>query len=489
MIKLKPGANYFWKKHHPAIGIRIPEIFLNGIISTLKKHHTAGGLMLSYGRETSLEEVIQSPSGKYPISLGHTGTSIPAYLKAGERAAKQAGIPIELEADHLIVIGSADLAVKRIEGVFEHRELDQKKLKENFNYNFKAIDQAIASAPVRAFTTDTSDLIRRDADLLPAQDARKEFEKAMSERGRKKLMRRYLGKKIKIASIDEDAFLEIEFDYLDICRLFLKYKESIRANAKIYDYLAKKKICSRAFGFEISMDETEFLTEPKDAFFYLNEWVNSGRHFDYFAPNIGFKKRADYDGSLSELSRRVREQSAIANYFDGALISFHSGSGTTPWSGKGKGVYPVLLKATGERLKYKISGVYYELMLELLNQGAGGADGKNLYNEIFDRVYEFCSNQVKEGKELASELLREQLARYEGDLKKGKCKPRDSRADFFRFNSWLALAFRDEHCKRIYRERLVQLYQTNKKFQKEMDREVFELTERLILGLNFQNNY
>ncbi len=488
MTRLKPGANYFEKLHHPALGIRIPEIFLHGLTAALKKYSVASGLELSFGRETSTTEVVEAPLGKYPIALGHTGTSIPHYLSAGESAAQKAGIPVELEADHLIVIGSADLAVKRIEGVWELHALDTRKLKENFEYNFSAIDQAVKSGPVRTFTTDTSDLIFRPADRLSDQELKKDFEKDLAGRGRKKLLDRYLGRTFRLEAADGSS-LELEFSRLEVYRLFLKYRESIRANARIYDYLFKKTFCSRAFGFEISLDETEFLTPPKEAFFYLNEWTSSGRHFDYFAPNIGFRKRADYDGSLKELAQRVKEQAALGNYFDGAIVSFHSGSGSTAWSGKGKGVYPALLKATGGRLKYKISGVYYELLLELLCRGDGGAKGRELYHEIFDRVYAFCQDQVSGNKELASELLRTQLSRYETDLQRKKCKPRDPRADFFRFNSWLALAFRDQNAQRIYRKRLVDLYQKNRGLKAKVDKEVFALTERLITGLHFARNY
>ncbi len=488
MPKLKPGANCFWKRHHPALGIRIPEIFLDGIVSALKKYQVAAGLELSFGRETSLEEVITAPLGKYPIALGHTGTSIPHYLKAGESAARAAGIPVELEADHLIVIGSADLAVKRIEGVWEMHPINAKKLRQNFKYNFAAIDQAIASAPARAFTTDTSDLIWREADTLPQSELKSEFEKSLEPRSRRKLIDRYSGRKITITAPDGES-LEVRFSLPEIQRLFLKYRRSIKANARIYDYLAKKAISSKAFGFEISLDETEFLTPLKDVFFYLNEWVNSGRHFDYFAPNIGFRKRADYKGSLAELAQRVKIQAAIGNYFDGALISFHSGSGSSAWSGKGKGVYAVLLKATGGSLKYKISGVYYELLLELLCRGEAGAKGRRLYNEIFDRVHEFCRDQVEFKKELASDLLREQLKKYQAGLKRSKTGSRNPRADFFRYNSWLALAFRDQAGNRIYRQKLVEIYQKDLSFRKKADQEVFNLTERLIRGLHFENNY
>jgi len=488
MLKLKPGANYFWKMHHPALGIRIPEIFLPGIVPALKKYNTAAGLELSFGRETSLASIINARPGKFPITLGHTGTSIPVFLKAAEKAALAAAIPVELEADHLIVIGSHARAVKRIEGVFEKRELDPGKLKESFQYNFAALDQALATADVRCFTTDTSDLIASEAEELSRQELENGLQQHLSERGRRKLFSRYLNRKFSITAADGSSF-SLEFDREKIMRLFLKYRESIRGNARLYDYLHVKKIKSASFGFEISLDETQGFTPLQDAFFYLMEWTASGRHCDYFAPNIGFKKRTDYDGSLKTLAERVSKLAAVANYFDEAVLSFHSGSGSTPWSGKGEGVYPVLLEATGSRLKYKISGVYYELLLELLARGAAGRQGRELYREIFDRVYEYCRGQISQKGELASELLQKQLAAYEKDLALKKCRPRDPRADFFRFNSWLALAFRDEKGKRIFRQKLVELYKQSRSFREELDQEVFGLTERLITGLRFEANY
>ena len=146
------------------------------------------------------------------------------------------------------------------------------------------------------------------------------------------------------------------------------------------------------------------------------------------------------------------------------------------------------MKATGGRLKYKISGVYYELLMELLHGGAGGKAGKDIYDEIFDRVQEFCVDQIKNHGELASDLLKKQLAQYDKDLAAKKCKPRDPRADFFRFNSWLALAFRDDKANRTYREKLVKLYNHDTKLKARVDEEVFALTERLIVGLKFEGN-
>ena len=485
-MSFKPGINFFGKLHHPAIGIRIPEIFLPGITSALRQYHTASGLMLSYGRETSTEKIINAPFGKYPLSLGHTGTSIRFYLREAQKWARRQKISLELEADHLIIIGSPERAVKRIEGVFEKERISSRQLEASFRYNFSALREALSTVRVGCFTTDTSDLFNLEVDSWSKREREKKFQKITDFRTRKELQARYLDRGFLLGAVD-GAEYQVWFEWEEVIALYLKYQESLKANARLYDYLRRR--LGKNFGFEISMDETEFLTPLKDALFYLNEWTVSGRHFDYFAPNIGFKKRSDYTGSLPALERRVKKFSALCRYFDSALLSFHSGSGTSPWSGKGKEVYPVLLRATGEKLKYKISGVYYELLLELLAGGKAGRSGLELFQEIFDRVYEFCWEQVRGGGELASPLLKKQLLKYERDLKAGRSKARDCRADFFRFHSWLALTFRDEKGRRIYRQELVELYQKNSRFRRVIDREVFALTERLIRGLKFENNY
>ncbi|RLE96617.1 MAG: hypothetical protein DRJ96_06095, partial [Thermoprotei archaeon] len=101
---------------HPAVGIRIPEVLLEGILEAYKLRNTAGGLMLSYGRETAPEWVIDAPPGEYEITMGHTGTSIRRYLTLGAEAARRKGVIVEMEADHLTITTSSARAVKRISG-------------------------------------------------------------------------------------------------------------------------------------------------------------------------------------------------------------------------------------------------------------------------------------------------------------------------------------------------------------------------------------
>lgn len=77
---------------------------------------------------------------------------------------------------------------------------------------------------------------------------------------------------------------------------------------------------------------------------------------------------------------------------------------------------------------------------------------------------------------------------YEREIHLRIIERRTPRAAFFRFNSFLALNFRDADGRRFFRKALVALYQNDNEVQKLVDDEVEALTLRLIDGLNFENN-
>ncbi len=483
-IKENAGPRYIGTLHHPAIGIRIPEIFLKGILRAFKKENVVSGLMLSFGRETATEEVINSPPGKYEITKGHTGTSIKKYITMSAEAALKENLIIEIEADHIMIIGSTIKAVKRIAGIHEETKINIEEMRKSIEYAKSEIDEAISTNYINSFTIDTCDLFNLDVDKWNEEKIKEEFLKNFSENERKILLNRYIEKDFNfITAIGRK--ISYKFDENEIMRLSLKFKDSLKISKEIYDYIKGKM--GKPFGFEIAFDETIEETKDKEMLFYLNEWINLGAHVNYIAPNIGFKKRMDFHGDLKKLEEKVSKLAAIAKNYN-ALLSIHSGSGTSPYSGKGPGTYKALLKATKGELKYKISGVYYELLMEILSSFPLKSEERKLYNRIFDEVYDFLSKQIIEGGPLASPLLKKQIERYKKEVKNGIRKRRDPRALFFRFNSYLALNFRDKNGKRYFRDELVYLYNKDKKFQEIVDKEVEKLTLRLINGLNFNKN-
>ncbi len=484
-IQAGPGATCLGLVKHPAIGIRIPELFLPGILAAYKQRNVAGDLMLSFGRETAPEKVIRAKPGVWEITRGHTGTSIKKYMTLGAREAKKAGVTVEIEADHLIVIGSSTAAVQRIAGYHAESHISPQELKKSLEYNKMAVDEAVATGVVGCFTTDTSDLFWLEADRLSADRVRRVFAERFKPEAAKKLLRRYRRKRKFRAPGGKSVSVTIS--PLQAMRMALKFQESLKINARICRY-CKKKLGRKPFSFEISLDETADMTSPRETLFYLTEWKAMGLPCHYFAPNIGFEKRADYTGDMAELEKRTRQHHAIAQRVSGALLSIHSGSGTTPYSGKGKNTYEAILAATRGQVKYKISGVYYELLLELLAALPPRSEGHRLYNQIFDGVLKLVKAEVRQGRPLAQPLLIQQLNKYHSQVARNPKKKRDPRADFFRFNSYLALNMRDEKGKRYFRDALVQYVKSDKAFRTEFDEQVQALTLRLIDGMDFTDN-
>ncbi len=476
-------VRYLGPIHHPAIGIRLPDILLKGILEAFKERNVAGTLMLSFVRETAPEFVINAPPGKYPITMGHTGTSIKEYMTKAAEAAEKYEVIVEIEADH-ITVTSPTKAVKRISGVEVEYGLSESELREALDFVKAEIDEAIKTGQVRFFTIDTCELVNLKVDKLSDEEIKRLFEESFTDGEGKEIIRRYVGKDFTFIGASRKPF-RLSLDEMTVMRLALKYKDSLRLAKEIYDYI--KARMKEPFGVEVAFDELPGLTQDVDLLFYLRELWELGIRADFIAPNVGFEKRQDYRGDLNELRERVERLAAIARSF-GTLLSFHSGSGSSPYSGKGPGTYEALLRATGENLKYKISGVYIELLFDLMASYPKDSRPRKVFDTIFDEVYNYLKRELELKGPLASHVLQRQISMYEEEVKKGVRKPRDSRADFFRYYSFLALNMRDESGKRYLREMILELYEEDKEFRERYDREVKALTLRLIEGLRFADN-
>ncbi len=465
---------------HPAIGVRMPKIFLEGILNAFKERNTVGGLMLSYGRETAPQYVIDSPPGAYDITLGHTGVSIKEYITESVAAAREKNVVVEIEADHLI-IGSSLQAVQRLYEVREGSALDRRIIESSMEYNRKAIDEAVGTGCVNAFTVDATSLIDYSIMEYPQEKVYELFEERVKEG--KELLKRYANKKFLFSWINGRIY-KVSFTEVEVMRAALAFYKNLEVTGQLYSYI-EDKMGGQPFGFEIALDEIPVYT-GKELAIYLDMWKSMGKHVDFIAPYVGFRKREDYTGSLEELESRLSFLAAVANGY-GCMLSLHSGSGLTPYTGKGEGVYDCILKATGGRVKYKISGIYVELLLELLANSREDRHRK-VFEKVFDDVRTYIEEQIKLNTPFASEGLKEKYRLYLENLRAGLCKERDSRADFFRHYSFIALNLRDHLGKRYLKEMLENLYQRDKEFRLQVDREVKALTLRLIDGLNFSNN-
>lgn len=465
---------------HPSTGIRLPELFLPGILRAYRRRGVPGELTLSFGRETAPRSVIEAPPGQWEITRGHTGTAIEEYLTAGAAAAREAGVAVELEADHLILIGSQTAALRRLAGDHAHADADGEELGRSLQYYRRSIEVAAATGVVACFTIDASDLYWSAADHLPAPQVAAAFRERFAAAERRRLLDTY-ARTWRLPAYGGGS-VQVTISEAQVQRLALKFRASLQASAQVYEY-CREALGGRPFSWEIALDETAQPTSPREALFYLLEWQALGYRCHYLGPHVGFSKRVDYTGSKELLRRRVRAHDAIVRNLAGGLLSIHSGDGANPYSGKGEGTYEAILAGCGGNVKFKISDVYYELLMEHLTALPAGSAGRRLYEQLFDAVEQYLRAEVAAGGPLVTPLLLAQLAEYDEAVQRDAAARRYVRAGFFRFHQFLSLSLRDAGGRRYLREAVLQFVRRDEGFRERFDEAVEALTLRMIDGL------
>jgi len=480
------SPRYLGSLPHPTFGIRIPDIVLSGIVRSIKEHEVAAGFALSFGRETAPRDVIEASPGLYHITTGHTGTPITEYIEKASSIIVEENVIAEIEADHLIVGATTAQAVARLIGNKGTAARSKEIVEASLNYNFKGIDEAVATSKINSFTVDTCSLINFEASSLPESELDYMFEEVVPEYNeRLKIRDRYIGRVLIFPWIDGSIY-KLKFSESDVKRLAVKYNDSLKAAWRIYSYI-RDKMDEQPFGFEIAFDETPMITNAEDLYFYLNEWKWMGGHVEFIAPNIGFEKRMDYEGDLDALRKRVSNLAAVA-YSLGSTLSIHSTSGFTPSSLKGFGVYDTIRIATGGRVKTKISGIYYELLLEMLFKSPEGSKRRRLYDEIFDSVMEYLDEEVKFKGPLYSNELMSKIEDYKRGVSQGKIRVRDPLSALAKSYLFLALNIRDTIGRRYIRDAIIELYHEDNEFRKIYDLGVKTITDNIIERFGFQGN-
>ena len=465
-----------------AVGIRLPDIVAPPVIKAFKARDAAGTLMLSYHRETAPSDVIAS--GKH-ILLGHSGTSITEYITKATNYADEYGALIEVEADHVSLMASPERAIKRITtGVFEYG-LSESEIKESLSYIEREFREVSSVGGVDFVTIDTCELIDLGIDKMDGSEVLSVYEEKFDVDSRKRIEDKYVGRELRFIS-GNGEFYVLKFSREDVARLALKFYRSIEYVKVVYD-IVKKYMPSREFGVEVALDEIPEITKPKELFFYLNELKGIGVDLNFIAPNVGFKKREDYTGDLHFLEETIKRLHVIASSL-GVLLSFHSGSGAHPYSDKGIGTWSTVRRATCGLLKYKVSGVYIQLLLEVMSKFPSTSEPRRLYEEIFDTVLDYIKRDIKSKSGLYSPELERIVNEYEEKVRKDPKEARNPRADFFRHYFFIFQAVMVKG-KRYLREKLLELYSRNDELRYRYEKEAFELTTRIIDKLGFEGNY
>jgi len=193
----------------------------------------------------------------------------------------------------------------------------------------------------------------------------------------------------------------------EVLNLSKKYWQALQAHAELYEYIKELKN-GEPFDYELSLDETEEATSPKELWFYLKML-----HFWYeipagdvtsVAPSVGFSKRSDYEGNLDDLFLHVNECASIAHAF-GASLCIHSGSGEGVITGKGDGVDEVLAEATEGKLQLKVSGIYQEILWRTLADSDIRSERK-----LFEKAWESTYQLVKNRSDFVRDLDKEEFS-------------------------------------------------------------------------------
>jgi len=452
-------------KSIPRLGLGVRMLFtLPHLLIALNRMKAVSDFQLSAGREFSLTDVVKSAPGKYPEWLGHTGLDALTLYGTIAKECFKSGSPVYgTEVDHLIVTDKPEEAISRIRRFSVDQsstvsQMSESGLQESIEYNLRVIDEATGTEFVRGMTVDTSALLRYkfdDTAKWTGQILKAEFERQFSKDEMNALTNRYRpGERLKLKAAGGDETLELTYSEEDVMRLALKFMPSLAVSKKLFDHMSKA-MKGKKFTFEPSLDETNRLTTPKELFFYLTESKQMGMPADLIAPNVGFRKREDYENNLGELRRRVRELSIVASNF-GAILDFHSGSDKRPQ------VYRTISEACYGELKLKMSGVYQLLYFETLASFPRGTRERKLFERIWHYTFRYAKQKADEGDATAQRQVKQilrKMSRMRENHAKYKSSPKD---DFFRYYSFIAVAGKRKNGQRLFRNSLYRLAQTNR---------------------------
>jgi len=471
----------------PRLGLGVRMLFtLPYLLVALNRMKTVSDFQLSAGREFSLTEVVKSPPGKYPEWLGHTGLDASTLYGTIARECFKFGFSVYgMEIDHLIVTDRPEEAISRIRRSSTDQSstvsagyASESSLRQSIEYNLQVIDEATSTGFVRGMTVDTSALLKGEFDdtaKWSGQILKAEFEKRFSDEEMGALMGGYHPREpFQLKTADGDGTLELTFSEEDVMRLALKFMPSLAVNKRLFDHMSKA-MNRKKFVFEPSLDETNKLTTPKELFFYLSESGRIGMPANLVAPNVGFRKREDYDGDLSELRRRVRELSIVASNF-GAILDFHSGSDKSPQ------VYTTISEACQGKLKLKMSGVYQLLYFETLAGFPRRTKERRLFERIWRYTLKYAERKADEADTTASRQVEQIHWKMMKARKEGRRYIPGPKDDFFRYYSFIAVAAKRKNGPYIFRNLLYSLAQTER-VSKKYGPKVIRLTATVVKSL------
>jgi len=230
------------------------------------------------------------------------------------------------------------------------------------------VDSTLAAGFVM-FTVDPGDHVDTQADRLGGNALRECFESLPWDELHTKpddLLRAYEGRSLPLNGTGS-AGLARE----TLVRAAVKYGRAIAHTASMYRYL-RSRAGKGEFELEMSVDETDSPTTAAEHAYVALELRRLGVEFVSLAPRfVGrFEKGVDYQGSIDEFSRCLRDHVSVARELGPYKLSVHSGSDKFS-------VYPAIADAAGQLVHVKTAGTSYLEAVRVV-----GAVAPDLFREI-----------------------------------------------------------------------------------------------------------
>lgn len=208
------------------------------------------------------------------------------------------------------------------------------------------------------YTIDPSDHVDDEADHLDTDELARRFE-ALPWDGLQTTPEAYRDCYAgETAVLDNEAGrLEVSFTEEELQRAAVKYSAAIAYTKAMADHLAARYAADRpgaAYDLEMSVDETEQPTHPREHYFVAAELARLGVEVTSLAPRFvgDFQKGIDFIGDPAAFRDALEDHVVILNAFGGYKLSVHSGSDKFT-------VFPILGREAGPRVHLKTAGTSY----------------------------------------------------------------------------------------------------------------------------------
>jgi hypothetical protein len=303
------------------------------------------------------------------------------------------------------------------------------------------------------FTIDTSDYINDKAARLSPEQLEEAFACLFdSDDEKREFMDAYLHCEFP---------LQISFSVEEIKRKACKYLPALRRIIKMHQYLSQLR-GKRQFDFEVSIDETDVPTSPKDHLFIITQLVNHGVEITGLAPRFTgeFQKAIDYIGNTEKFAEELKQHAAIAKQFGDYKISIHSGSDKFS-------IFPIVGKVTKGLFHEKTAGTSYLEAIRVIARKAPA---------LYRRIHKFALTRFE--KDRASYHVTTNLAAIPDvdsltDNELEKLLDDNDARQLIHITYGSVLQAKDENGKPLFRKRIMEVLDEN-------EEEYFEFLDKHI---------